>query len=268
MQKDADRKKTYLPSMRVATRGSWLDIIVGCCGLAGMKLEDYARRFPVLELQSTFYKLPRASTAERWRKVAPKLAFTLKAFQGITHPADSPTWRKSKKELEGVDPAEVGLLRVSKFTKRAWDETERLAEILDAKVVVIQLPPKYDYSSQNVSKLRAFLSTVSTRRTPAVEFRHTSWFGRLQEAREAVAPWGGVLVTDPLKVNPPDQPFQYHRMHGSDGLINYGHKYTDEELERLGRSVRGKKAYVFFNNLAMKEDAGRLLRIVDSGRRN
>jgi uncharacterized protein YecE (DUF72 family) len=231
-----------------------------------MRLEDYARKFPVLELQSTFYKLPRASTAERWKKTVPNLAFTLKAFQGITHPVDSPTWRRSRRELEGVDPADVGLLRMSRFTRRAWDETERLAEILDAKAVVIQLPPKYDYSGKNLSRLRAFLSTVSTRRVPAVEFRHTSWFSRLQEARDAIAPWGGILVTDPLKVSPPNQPLQYHRMHGNNGLVNYRHKYTDEELERLLGCVRGKEVYVFFNNFAMKEDAASFLRAVGSGR--
>lgn len=239
-----------------------MDILVGCCGLAGMSLEEYARRFPAIELQSTFYRLPMASTAQRWRKVAPNLVFTLKAFQGITHPADSPTWRRSKRELDGVDPSDVGFLRISKFTRRAWERTEELAETLDARAIVIQLPPKYDYSGRNISRLKAFLSTVSTRRIPAVEFRHRSWFDRLQEASAAIAPWRGILVTDPLKVSPPNQPLQYHRMHGSDGLVNYRHKYTDEELERLRRRVEGSKAYVFFNNLAMREDANSFLRIM------
>lgn len=233
-----------------------------------MRLKDYAERFPAIELQSTFYRLPRASTVERWRKVAPGLTFTLKAFQGITHPVDSPTWRRSKKELEGVDPAEVGFLTVSEFTKRVWEETERVAQILGAKVIVIQLPPRYDYSGKNVSRLRGFLSVVSTELIPAVEFRHATWFERLQEARAAIAPWDGVVVTDPLKVNPPEQPFQYHRMHGNDGLVNYKHRYTDEELERLERSVRGKQAYVFFNNLAMKEDAENFIRMAGRGHRS
>jgi len=92
------------------------------------------------------------------------LVFTLKAFQGITHPADSPTWRRWRKELEGVDPTEVGFLRISKFTKGAWEKTEQMAELLDARAIVIQLPPKYDYSTKNVSRLRRFFSAVSTRR--------------------------------------------------------------------------------------------------------
>ena len=71
-----------------------------------------------------------------------------------------------------------------------------------------------------------------------------------------------MIVTDPLKVTPPNQPLQYHRMHGSDGLVNYKHRYTSEELERLGQSTEGKRAYVFFNNLAMKEDAKSFMRVV------
>lgn len=229
-----------------------------------MRLTDYAERFQAIELQSTFYRIPRASTVEGWRKVAPRLTFTLKAFQGITHPADSPTWRRSKKELEGVGPSEVGLLRVSEFTKTAWKRTEQLAEILDAKIIVIQLPPKYDYSSKNVVRLRRFLSAVSPRRIPAVEFRHASWLGRLQDVRTVIAPWEGIVVTDPLKMNPPNQLIQYYRMHGSDGFVNYRHKYTNEELERLKQIVERQGAYVFFNNLSMKEDAERFLRKIDS----
>jgi uncharacterized protein YecE (DUF72 family) len=152
-----------------------------------------------------------------------------------------------------------------KCVRSAWEETEQLAEILDAKAVVIQLPPKYDYGSANVSRLQEFLSAVSTKRIPAVEFRHISWLTRLQEVRKAIAPWDGIVVTDPLKMDPPSQPFQYHRMHGSDGIVNYRHRYTNEELEGLGRSIEGKRAYVFFNNLSMKEDAETFLGIV--GRR-
>jgi uncharacterized protein YecE (DUF72 family) len=232
-----------------------------------MGLESYAREFSTIEVQTTFYRLPKVSTVERWRRVAPNLTFTMKAFQGITHPPESPTWRRSKAELRDVDPAEVGLLKVSKFTLEAWKRTEQLADALDAKVIVVQLPPSFDYGAQNVSRLREFLSSVSTVRIPAVEFRHASWFPRLQEARETIAFCDGIVVTDPLKMEPPAQPLQYHRMHGSGGMVNYKHRYTDDELECLEKRVRGKEAYVFFNNLAMKEDAKRFLRTAQASTR-
>jgi uncharacterized protein YecE (DUF72 family) len=48
-------------------------------------------------------------------------------------------------------------------------------------------------------------------------------------------------------------------------LVNYRHRYTGEELGRIERSIRGKNAYVLFNNLAMKEDAESFLRMVGEG---
>ena len=241
-------------------------MVVGCCGLAGLGLREYAKRFSVLEVQSTFYRLPMKSTVERWRRTAPKLIFTMKAFQGITHPPDSPTWRKAARELEGVDPAEVGLLKPSGFIRKSWERTVDIAMSLGAKVVVVQLPPSFRYSMSNMSRLGEFFSSADYGFTPAVEFRHESWFGRLELARKALEKCEGVVVTDPLKVTPPTQPIQYHRLHGADGLVNYRHRYTDDELRELNRRIACAEVYVLFNNLSMKEDAERFSMIVGSSR--
>lgn len=64
-----------------------------------MSLRDYPRSFDVLEVQSTFYRLPMLKTAERWRSVVPKtFDFTIKAFQGIRHPISIPTWKRARKQ--------------------------------------------------------------------------------------------------------------------------------------------------------------------------
>jgi len=144
------------------------EILVGCCGLAGLKLSSYAARFRVLEIQSTFYGLPMKSTVEKWRTSVPDLAFTIKAFQGVTHPADSPTWTRAKRELRGVDRAEVGMLRPSAFVRRAWERTVEIADALGAKVVVIQLPPSFAYSKSNLQKLKQFFSGIRTDFIPAI----------------------------------------------------------------------------------------------------
>jgi len=58
--------------------------MVGFGGLAGMKLEDYAHRFPAIELQSTFCRLPRASTVERWKKTTLDPVLALLPFFELT----------------------------------------------------------------------------------------------------------------------------------------------------------------------------------------
>jgi len=58
---------------------------VGCCGFPrGMK--DYFSQFKLVEVQQTFYKMPKLDTALRWRQQAPPdFEFSLKSWQLITH---------------------------------------------------------------------------------------------------------------------------------------------------------------------------------------
>ena len=63
-------------------------IKVGTCGFA-IRRPGYYRTFPVVEIQQSFYKLPRVTTGERWRAGAPPgFEFTMKAWQLITHMAE------------------------------------------------------------------------------------------------------------------------------------------------------------------------------------
>jgi uncharacterized protein YecE (DUF72 family) len=80
---------------------------VGCCGFP-MARAEYYRRFPVVEIQQTFYDLPRIQTAERWRREAlirrsrngrADFEFTMKAWQLITHEPSSPTYRRLRKVI-------------------------------------------------------------------------------------------------------------------------------------------------------------------------
>ena len=82
---------------------------VGCCGLAGMSLSRYAEEFEVVELQSTFYRLPKPKTAKRWREsVRSDFEFTMKVFQGVTHPVSSPTWRRAGSQKPEAGPGGGG----------------------------------------------------------------------------------------------------------------------------------------------------------------
>ncbi len=66
---------------------------VGCCGFPG-GMRGYFSRFEVVEVQQTFYQPPRMETALRWRREAQAdFEFVIKAWQLITHPSSSPTYR-------------------------------------------------------------------------------------------------------------------------------------------------------------------------------
>src|SRR5688572_1186578 len=72
---------------------------VGLCGFT-MAIEDYPLRFPVVEVQQTFYQPPRDETMRGWLAATPKdFEFTLKAWQLVTHPGASPTYRRTTRPL-------------------------------------------------------------------------------------------------------------------------------------------------------------------------
>jgi len=89
-------------------------IKIGCCGFPINK-KRYFEEFKVIELNTTFYRIPSEEWLKNLRKEAPEdFEFTFKAFQGITHDVISSTWKKSNipnyKELKG----KVGYLRPTK----------------------------------------------------------------------------------------------------------------------------------------------------------
>lgn len=115
-------------------------------------LRFYASRLPAVEINNTFYRLPRESMLESWTKQVPvEFRFVLKAPQRITH---------QKRLADAASEAEY-LFRV----------TTLLGSRMGA--VLFQLPP---YFRKNVPTLKNFLSILPAGREVAFEFRHASWF--------------------------------------------------------------------------------------------
>jgi uncharacterized protein YecE (DUF72 family) len=120
-----------------------LRVKVGCCGFPGSR-KGYFRKFKLVEVQQTFYKMPRLETAQRWRQEAPAgFEFTLKAWQLITHPITSPTYRKAGIKVPQSVGGHYGFFRPSDEVRQAWEETRRFAQALEAKVILFQCPASF-----------------------------------------------------------------------------------------------------------------------------
>ncbi len=114
-------------------------------------LRFYGERFGSVEINNTFYRMPKASVLDAWTSEVPaNFKFVLKAPQRITH------FQRLKEAGDNVEY----------FLKTATTLKKRLGPLL------FQLPP---YLKKDVVRLRDFLPTLG--RTPAAfEFRHQSWF--------------------------------------------------------------------------------------------
>lgn len=118
---------------------------------ASAMLRYYAERFPTVEINNTFYRMPAEAMLARWSEEVPaNFTFTLKAPRRITHD-------KRLREAEAD---------VTEFLRRA--------DVLGSKlgVVLFQLPP---YLKKDVPRLQDFLGVLPRDRRVAFEFRNESW---------------------------------------------------------------------------------------------
>ena len=133
-------------------------------------LEYYSRQLSSVEINNTFYRLPRAEMLEKWAAQVPDdFAFVLKASRRITH---------MKRLKDAGDPLDYLV------TTAVGALGARLGPIL------FQLPP---YLRKDVERLRDFLAIVPDTVRAAFEFRHESWFG--DDVYQALADHGAALVT-------------------------------------------------------------------------
>jgi uncharacterized protein YecE (DUF72 family) len=227
----------------------WKDIFYP----AGLPKNDflrfYAERFPALELNFSYYRLPEARYSDRMvTKSGDTLVFIIKAFRHMTHDKTENALREIVPLfLEGIGP---------------FIEAERLGGIL------LQFPQGFHYNSEN----RIYLKSLIDALLPCplfVEFRRRDWLKEsvFQTLRELGV--GFVCVDEPdlPSLLPPLDTITgdsgYVRFHGrnaknwygTDATTRYDYLYTEEELGEWvlrinGMADKAKKVYAFFNNHA------------------
>jgi len=116
-------------------------------------LSFYATKFPTLEINNTFYRLPKESVLLEWASQVPEgFCFSIKASQKITH------YTRLKAESESM---------VQFLLKNTMLLGNRLGPIL------FQLPPNL---KKDVPRLQNFLTYLPADRRYTFEFRHESWW--------------------------------------------------------------------------------------------
>ncbi len=192
-------------------------------------LQYYTEKFSTVELNVTFYRLPKQATFEKWRRETPDdFLFAVKGSRYITH---------LKRLSEPIEPL-----------KKLFDTVSPLAEKLS--VVLWQLPPNF---KKNTERLKEFLKALRIYEfRHAFEFRNDSWiadevFDLLKEENCALcmADWPPFVDELPLTAD-----FTYIRRHGHG---TYGADYSRQELSHDAQRIRdymkkGRDVYIYFNN--------------------
>lgn len=192
-------------------------------------LEYYTQHFKTVELNASFYHLPRATTFTNWRKNTPDgFLFAVKASRFITH----------IKKLKG--------------TKEPWQNFISRAKNLKEKLgpILFQLPPSLKGDPR---RLESFLKILAPHYQYVLEARHRSWFN--QDIYKVLKKFKVALCL----ADSPCYPFQeiitsnfvYIRFHG--GKILYGSNYSEKELKEWAKKIKkwlkkNLEIYAYFNN--------------------
>ncbi len=239
-----------------------MEIRVGCCGWASLRPKDfgeedwqkrykhrlqlYAAHFSLVEVNSTFYKLPRPATAAQWRELVDEInsgfEFTVKVHQDVTH----------------TDRFRGDLSR------QTFSRTAEIARVLRAKILLLQSPASFGPTPENEKALRRFFSEIKRDDFVLVWEPRGAWEKEPELVRALCEEFGLVHCTDPFKWLPVlNGDIAYLRLHGvPPGTKMYRYTYTDEDLQFLREQVLRLHAdvvYVLFNNDTMCSDAWRFL---------
>jgi uncharacterized protein YecE (DUF72 family) len=241
----------------MAPPGEPSGVRVGLCGWT-ISMATYVTRFPLVEVQHTFYEPPPDAVLARWRLQAPgRFEFTLKAWQLVTHESGSPTYRRMKRPLPEEQRGQVGAFRSTPPVLQAWERTLECARILRATGLLLQCPKSFRPTADNVARMRRFLGPDGVTRPAA----RLLWEPRGEWPTDLIADLCADLdlvhVVDPMQAETVTPEQTYYRLHGTTGAR---HVHTDEELASLRDRVVGREnPHVLFNNLPRTGDAARFL---------
>jgi uncharacterized protein YecE (DUF72 family) len=211
-------------------------------------LARYAQVLPAVEINSTFYRLHRAATFERWAASVPRaFRFSVKIPRTITHDQRLAGSAKLLKEfLAGLAP----------LGSRAG-------------CLLVQLPPTLAFDARLA---RSFFTLLRKRfdRGIAFEPRHASWFesraDRVLDGYEIAR-----VAADPPRVAGGDEPggwqgLAYFRLHGSPRV--YYSRYEEGFLDALAgklRVLRSRRTPVWcmFDNTTLGAATGNALSLIE-----
>ncbi|WP_276482200.1 DUF72 domain-containing protein [Paraflavitalea pollutisoli] len=200
------------------------------------RLTYYSSLLNSLEVNSSFYKMPRGTTVKKWTTEVPAdFTFSFKLWQEITH---------------------------SKGFNYHREEVQRFMEQIDQAgahkgCLLVQFPPSLTVEKYGpVEELLAILQSIVPAHgwQVALEFRHPSWY--IGEVFELADEYGASIVLHDIPKSANQRlnkqaSFVYLRFHGPTG--DYRGGYTDEYLQQMARQIdqwrrEGKDVYAYFNN--------------------
>lgn len=198
------------------------------------RLTYYASLHSSVEINSSFYQVPKPATVGKWRESVPShFRFTFKVPKTVTH---------AKGLQFNAEDLEVFAETVAKVDKKKG-------------CLLVQFPPSVKRERQE--ELEGILECLRSDAKGwhiAVEFRDPSWYNR--EVYRVLQSFGAGMVEQDMPKSATPQvtvadDFHYLRFHGPEGTYrgSYDETFLLRHAKRISAWVKeGREVYVYFNN--------------------
>ena len=217
-------------------------------GPTGRSLEDYARAFRFVEVNTTFYRHPSIPAARRWRRTVPgDFRFSVKAHRDVTH---------------------TERMRATRRAIAALTRTVAVADALKADLLVLQTPPDLVLGGKEAAALKDLAAGMAGRVRIALEARAHEARPLPVSVASALRDVGGIDVVDLSKGDAPrvESEILYTRLFGR-GEHN-AWEFSDAELREIEAKARGHggdRMVFAFHGVRMYKDAARFLSLERTG---
>jgi uncharacterized protein YecE (DUF72 family) len=202
-------------------------------------LQFYSQYFNFVEINTTFYHLPKDEVIQHWNSSTPDyFSYSIKVWQNISH----------KKEFANLDE------QISQFFKKMALLKSKISAFL------LQFPPSFRFSEPNFEKLQFMMNQFPKWGKFFIEFRNSTWFDSLAISAILNHPRFH-LVTSFIPYTEPyfseKQHYQYIRMIGDRTLKRFDHIQRPQtqaltQLKSYLTDLRSNRSieeiFVIFNN--------------------
>jgi uncharacterized protein YecE (DUF72 family) len=246
-----------------AGRGTWNGVFYPSGAARGRRFDElsyYAEHFDTVEVNSSFYRPPAATTTRSWVQRTPKgFDFSLKLYQKFTHP-------EMFVKATGRDPHDLGQADVDEFRTAV----EPIASAGRLGALLAQFPVSFKSDPDTQEYLHWLLDAFKDY-PMAVELRHRSWSDTADRTMEILnehgAAWAQIdepkfRVSIRQTFRPNVQGLFYMRLHGRNAANwwrhersedRYDYLYSSDELRPFADTARElrkevRKAYLYMNN--------------------
>ncbi len=241
------------------------------------RLAYYARQFPVVEVDATYYSPPAERTARLWvERTPPDFTFNIKAFSLLTgHPTRVASLYKDLRpdtDKKNVYPDDLSPQAYEDVWTRFLSALDPLAEAGKLGALLFQFPPWFTLKRANKQYLLEVVARCGPLR-PVFEFRNASWFDganaeeTLDFLREHRLPFVCVDMPQGHRSSVPPvvaatADLAVVRFHGhsdkwtsNDIQEKFGYVYSERELAEWAPKLRkladeAEQTYVLMNNCA------------------